>query len=81
MSGCRAELHDVLAEYKEGAAKFIGKAWVFAAYSSWELVVCVDKEVETITSMCERAAVLHKRVQCDKLLSAKGEGKCPIGDL
>lgn len=24
-SGCRAELHEVLEEYKEGAAKFIGK--------------------------------------------------------
>lgn len=25
VSGCRAELHEVLEEYKEGAAKFIGK--------------------------------------------------------
>lgn len=30
---CRAEIHDVLEEYKEGAAKFMGKVQVFACIS------------------------------------------------
>lgn len=30
---CRAEIHDVLEEYKEGAAKFMGKVQVFACVS------------------------------------------------
>lgn len=30
---CRAEIHDVLEEYKEGAAKFMGKVRVFACIS------------------------------------------------
>lgn len=32
-SGCRAEIHEVLEEYKEGAAKFIGKMCIFACMS------------------------------------------------
>jgi len=35
VSGCRAEIHDVLEEYKEGAAKFIGKVCVCVCLCVW----------------------------------------------
>lgn len=49
---CRAEIHDVLEEYKEGAAKFMGKVQVFACISE---IIQVDP-----TRACSGSTVSRK---------------------